>query len=151
MPNPLKLLKLKPGGFQFIQEVPIAAKPAKVWKTIMNVGKWWAFPMTGEKGKMKIEPYAGGRFYETNPNGVEALHAHISYLEPNKLVRFTGPMGASHLPITNTFIFELQPKGKGTLLRLCHRGHGMFTDGKAPKYEGGWKELLASLKKVAEK
>ena len=34
MANPLKLLKLKPTGFQFIQEVPIDAAPAKVWKAI---------------------------------------------------------------------------------------------------------------------
>ena len=37
MANPLKLLKLKPKGFQFIKELPIQASPEKVWSSLINV------------------------------------------------------------------------------------------------------------------
>ena len=43
------MLKLKSSGFQFIQEVPIDAPPAKVWKALFNVGAWFRFDnATGE-------------------------------------------------------------------------------------------------------
>ena len=44
MANPLKMLKLKPEGFQFILELPIEAPPAAVWKAIFNIRGWFHFP-----------------------------------------------------------------------------------------------------------
>jgi hypothetical protein len=60
-------------------------------------------------------------------------------------------MGVSHLPVNNVFIFELQPNGKGTLLKLCHRAFGFMDSGMKGRYTGGWKKLLPQLKELAEK
>src|SRR5690242_9823544 len=123
MRNPLKLLKLKNTSFQFIEEVKVNADPATVWRSLLNVNGWWKLGMIGPGARFKIEPRAGGRFTETGAGGIEALHAFVTYVEPQKLIRFWGPMGSSHIPFSSVFIFELTPaeKGGGTMLRLCHR------------------------------
>jgi uncharacterized protein YndB with AHSA1/START domain len=149
--NPLKMLKLKPSGYQFIQEVPIDAPPKKVWKTVLNIGKWFYFP--GSKEKHELEAWPGGRWHAEMPDGTLDLHGIVTRIEPNRLLRIGGPIGQTHIPVNNVVIFELQPRndGKGTLLRLCHRSYG-FIDGDAKKrFSGGWGQLLPNIKKVAEK
>lgn len=150
MPNPLKMLKLKQNAFQFIMETPIAASPATVWKSLVKVESWWKYPMIAGAA-MKLEPRAGGRFYEAAKGGFEALHGIVMYAAPGKLLRINGSMGLSHLPMTNAIIFELQSQGKGTLLWLGHRGAGLMTAGIEKQFKHGWKELIAELKKFAEK
>ena len=153
MANPLKLLKLKTQGFQFIQEIPIDAPPAKVWKALLNVGVWFRFdnPELGHPN-MKIEPHIGGRFM-SEAKDESRLFGFVAHIEPNKLLRINGPMGMTHLPVSNVMIFQLDPMagGKKTLLRFCQRAHGMMTPNMAKNYQGGWKQLFPRLKKLAEK
>jgi uncharacterized protein YndB with AHSA1/START domain len=149
--NPVKLLKLKPTGYQFIQEIPIEAPPKTVWKTVLNIGKWFSFP--GRPEKHTLEAFPGGRWHSSWADGTEDLHGIVTRIEPGRLLRITGHVGQSHLPVQNVVIFELQPKddGKSTLLRLCHRSYG-FIDGDAKKrFRGGWNQLLPNIKTLAEK
>ena len=150
MPDPVKLLTLKPEWFQFIQEVKIDAPPAKAWKSLMDVERWWKFRMFDGKSRLKLEPWAGGRFHEAGPNGIEALHCFVTYIEPGKLLRMNGPLGMSHLPVNHVFIFELQPSGTGTVLRFCQRSHGLMTPKVKQSFQGGWPALFKELKKLAE-
>ena len=154
MPQPLKMLKLKPTHFQFIQEVKIDAPPKRVWQTILDVGGWFRFEETDTKSKRTLEPWVGGRFYGEDPaDGSTSLYTTITYLQPEKLLRMSGPMGMSHVPTNNVFIFELQPEndGKATLLRFCQRTFGYLTENVSKDYQGGWKQLFAQLKGLAEK
>ncbi len=139
----LRMLKLKPVSFQFIQEIDIKASPEKTWKALLNIGGWFNL-MPGEGRSLKLEPWAGGRFFAKNGD-VEHLFATVTYIESNKLIRFLGQMGMSHLPAMSAFIFELQPKGKGTLLRLGHRCYGLCDYDVKKRYQGGWKQLLVKL------
>jgi uncharacterized protein YndB with AHSA1/START domain len=152
MANPLKLLKLKPTGFQFIQEVPISAPPAKVWKTLLNSKSWFHFP-NGRDDGATIEPHLGGRFSSISRDGkIADLHGIVTHIEPQKLLRIQGAMGASHLPVITAMIFELQPKkgAKGTLLRFGQRTFGYLTSDLQKNYQGGWTQLFKQLKDVAE-
>jgi uncharacterized protein YndB with AHSA1/START domain len=153
VPNPLKILKLKPAHFQFIQELKIDAPPKRVWAAILDVGGWFRFgPGKEDKTKRKLEPWVGGRFIAEDPSdGSSSLHTVVTYIEPGKLLRMTGPMGMSHVPAHNVFIFELQPRGTGTLLRFCQRTFGYLTANVSRDYQGGWKQLFAQLKTLAEK
>ena len=151
MANPLKMLKLKPVGFQTIQEIPIAAPPKKVWKTVLDVGSWFRFgPEQGPK--QTLEAWAGGRWFMREANGTEALFGVVTLIEPEKLLRLSGPIGLSHLPVSNAMIFELQPRkdGKATLLRVGHRAFGFMDADVKSRYAGGWKQLLGNMKKLAE-
>src|SRR2546423_8450095 len=126
MANPLTLLKLKPRALQFIQEVPVDAPPARVWETLVNVGRWWGFD-PGDRPKWTLELWPGGRFLSESSDGIQMLHGLVTYIEPNKLLRMSGQMGQSHLPVMHAFIWELQPRndGRTTLLRFGQRSHGL--------------------------
>ena len=150
--NPLKMLKLKPVSYQFIQEIPIDAPPKKVWKTILNISKWFNFGPDDQQ-KHTLEAWPGGRWFAEMSDGSQDLHGIVTRIEPNRLLRLSGPIGQSHVPVHNVAIFELQPKkdGKTTLLRLGHRSFG-FNDAESSKrFAGGWGQLLPNIKKVAEK
>jgi uncharacterized protein YndB with AHSA1/START domain len=142
------MLKIKPGGFQFIQQIDIDASPQKTWKALINIGGWFNIA-PGEGRSLKLEPWAGGRFY-SKQGDIEHLNAIVTYIEPHKLIRFSGQMGMSHLPVISAFIFQLEPKGNGTLLKLCHRCYGMIDTEAKQRYSGGWKQLLAKLKAFSE-
>ncbi|HEV8606816.1 MAG TPA: SRPBCC domain-containing protein [Tepidisphaeraceae bacterium] len=153
MANPLKLLKLKPTGFQLIQELPIDAPPKKVWQSLLNFDKWFGFEPPAERSKSTFEPWPGGRWFTEARDGTTQLHMIVTRIEPEKLLRLSGPMGLSHLPVNNAFIFELQPKsgGKKTLLRFCQRTFGLLTSDIKKNFGGGWKKLLPQLKELAER
>lgn len=153
MANPLKLLKLKPTGFQFIQELPIDATPKKVWASLLNVVKWFRFDdEPGMGSNQTLEAWPGGRWISESKDGTAALHGIVTHLEPNKLLRLSGPVGLTHLPVNNVFIFELQAKkdGKATLLRFGQRTFGFVDTDLKKRYAGGWKKLLPQLKSLAE-
>jgi uncharacterized protein YndB with AHSA1/START domain len=153
MANPLKMLDLKPTGFQFIQEVAIEASPEKVWKSLANVNTWFQYePDPANYHKHTLELVPGGKWTAAKPDGTASLHAVVTHIEPNKLLRLSGSMGLTHLPATNVMIFELQPQkdGKATLLRLGHRAFGFMDDDVQGRYTKGWGEFLPKLKALAE-
>jgi|SRR5882672_86948 len=152
MANPLKLLKLKATGFQFIQETPIDAPPKKVWASLLNFDKWFGFEPPAQRPKSTLEVWPGGRWFTEAKDGTANLNMIVTRIEPQKLLRLAGPMGMSHLPVNNAFIFELQPKsgGKKTLLRFCQRTYGFLTPDIKKMFAGGWKQQLSQLKDLAE-
>ena len=154
MANPLKMLKLKSTLLQIIQEVPINAPPAKVWKALMKSGWFGLGKDAATSPKALVEPRIGGRYAMERPDGSESrLLGFISHIEPNKLLRVYGPGVMTHLPTSSTLIFELQPgkTGKTTLLRFCERTYGMMTPDAKKSHTGGWKVQLGKLKALAEK
>ena len=155
MANALKLLKLKPTGFQLLQEVPIDAPPARVWKAILDADSWFKMDWERAAGvELTLEPRVGGRFMSERRDGSESrFFGTVAHLEPQKLLRIIGPMGMTHLPVTSSMIWELGPKkgGKATMLRFCHRAYGMMTPDAKKQYSHGWKLFLAQLKTLAEK
>ena len=153
MANPLKMLKLKPTGFQFIHEIKIDAPPAKVWKAVLDVGTWFRFDQVPDFPEMKLDPRIGGLLTSSNGDGsVQMYSGMVTHIEREKLLRINGPMGASHLPLMSAMIWELTPRdgGKGTTMRFCHRAFGYITADLKKNYQGGWKQLWPQLKGLAE-
>ena len=153
MANPLKLLKLKPAGFQFIQEIPIDAPPAAVWKALLDVGTWFRFDDVPDFPTMMLEPRVGGLLTSSNADGsVQMFSGIVAHLEREKLLRINGPMGMTHLPAMNVMIWELQPQqgGRATKLRFCQRAFGYITADLQKNFKGGWKQLWPQLKALAE-
>lgn len=153
--NPLKLLKLKPTSIQFIQEIPINAPPQKAWNALINFRGWFHFDHgPSQFAKVSLEPHIGGKFVsQSREQDVFMLHGIVAHWEPGKLLRINGPMGMTHLPVSNTMIWELQPQkgGKATLLRFCQRAYGLMPPDAQKNYQKGWKQLLPHIKELAEK
>ena len=153
MANPLKLLKLKPVSFQFIEEIPIAAPPAAVWKALLDVGGWFRFDDVPNFPAMKLDPRVGGLLTSSNGDGtVQMFSGIVGHIEREKLLRINGPMGMTHLPMMNAMIWELRPSGDGktTTLRFCQRAFGYGTADLKKNFRGGWKQLWPQLKALAE-
>ncbi|MBC8107233.1 MAG: SRPBCC domain-containing protein [Anaerolineae bacterium] len=152
MANPLKMLKLKPTSFQFIQELKINAPTKRVWDSLIDVRGWFKFDPTAKNTDRKLELWPGGRFHNESPDGTQSLYAIVTHIEPGKLLRLHGQMGNTHLPMDGVFIFELQErKPAGTLLRFCQRTFGLLDADVAKKMKGGWGKLLPQIKEMAEK
>ena len=153
MANPLKELELSVYGFQFIQELPIEAPPARVWTSLANVNAWARFgPDAAQAPKSTLELWPGGRWLLETKDGTQNLFGMVTLVEPNKLLRLQGQMAMTHLPINTVVIFELQPQkdGRTTLLRLGQRTFGYMEADLEKRVKGGWGNLLPSLKKLAE-
>src|SRR5215212_351547 len=152
MANPLKMLKLKAHGFQFIQELSIDAPPAAVWKALLNARVWFRFRELPDHPPMTLEPRVGGMMIAQGEK-LAMYHGMVAHLEPGKLLRINGPMGMTHLPVMNAMIWELQPAkgGRGTKLRFCHRSFGYMRIETKRNFQGGWKKLLPQIRALAEK
>ena len=153
MANPLQMLKLKPTALQFIEEVAINAAPKKVWATTAKPGSWFFFnPDKATHSKHSFELKVGGMWTAANPNGSSGLMGTVSYIEPGKLLRISGPLGLTHVPTTNVLIFELVPSadGKKTTLRVGTRMFGFLDKDVKKRFGDAWKMLLGQLKAAAE-
>jgi uncharacterized protein YndB with AHSA1/START domain len=153
MANPLKELPLAAHGFQFIQELPIEAPPARVWSALTNVNAWFSMdpdPALRTKNTLELRP--GGQWCSERKDGTQTFNGIISHIEPQKLLRLWGPFGLTHLPASSVIIFELQPRqdGKTTLLRLGQRTFGFLDPEAESKFRNGWNMLLPRLKELAE-
>jgi uncharacterized protein YndB with AHSA1/START domain len=146
------MLKLKAGGFQFIQQAVISAPAKKVWKTVLNPNSWFGFGERDMWSKQTVEAWVGGRWHAEGKTGNTSLFGLVTLIEPGKLLRVSGPIGLSHLPVSNVLIFELteQKDGKETLLKVCMRSSGFMDAGVKERYVGAWKHLLPQLKSAAE-
>ena len=154
MANPLKMLKLKPTGIQFIQEVPIDAPPKKVWSSMLDVNTWFIYDANDPNpAKHSLNLKAGGQWTGVRKDGSAMLMGTVTYFEPGKLLRISGQLGMTHLPMQAVVIFELQPKGDGkkTLLRVGTRMYGFMLGDVKKNIQGGWKHFLGQLKTLAEK
>ena len=153
MANPLQMLKLKTTALQFIQEVPINAAPKKVWSPILKPSAWFYFnPDKTTRAKHTLELRPGGQWTSQYKDGTAMLLGTVTYFEPGKLLRLAGPMGMTHLPANNVFIFELQPSsdGKKTTLRVGTRLFGFLHSDVKKHVPEAWKMLLGQLKSAAE-
>ena len=151
MANPLKMLKLKAQSVQVIQELPIAAVPKKVWTSLLNPSAWFVFdPAHRAKHTLDLRP--GGQWTSVHPDGNAALMGTVVYVEPGKLLRVSGPLGLTHLPVLSVIIFELQPKqdGKATLLRVGTRMFGFMDLDRKKHMKDAWKRLMGNIKALAE-
>ncbi|MBI3992196.1 MAG: helix-turn-helix domain-containing protein [Candidatus Lambdaproteobacteria bacterium] len=137
--------------FQIEQQIRIKAPAAVVFKAITkDIGKWWAFRTLGDDAVIKLEPKAGGRFYEEDGAGKSALWGTVVYLEAPVTIRMQGALGMSGLAISH-YSYTLEDKGQETVVKLSHLCMGDATEQARKNYAGGWKTLGEKLKAYVER
>lgn len=138
-------------GFQVEQEVEIAASPEAVFQALTEgIDGWWVHRRFDAPSTVRLEAEIGGAFTETTEDGNAALWATVTEMRPNELLRLTGPMGMTG-PVLGVIEYQLEPRGKSTVLKLSHRAFGDIDDETRGAYEEGWRVLLADhLKPLVE-
>lgn len=132
-------------------EIDIAAPVEEVWDSLTRrIGEWWDHTFRDEPHGVFLEPHPGGRFFEQfDASGAGALYAIVTYVDPLKVLRFSGPMG---MPGARTYVktYHLEPTETGTRVSTVASTLGDLSPELIEKYRGGGAHLLESLKRHAE-
>lgn len=129
-------------SFEIAQEITLKASPAKVWAALTtDIGKWWAYRVGEEGSTVHLEPRLGGRFEERWGDGEGVIWGEVVDLRKGKRLRLKGALGMSGAAV-NDYVYELEEKDGGTLLKLTHHGFGSADPDTGENYRGGWSGLL---------
>ena len=135
----------------------IAAPPAKVFATAIAIGTWWGPDHTysGVAANMTIDPRPGGCWCEKLLNGGGVKHMDVVFVDPGRLLRFTGGLGPLQaMAATGSMTWAFKAAGDGTDLTWTYAVTGYQPGGLqqiAPAVDGVLALQLTSLKTVAEK
>jgi uncharacterized protein YndB with AHSA1/START domain len=140
-----------PQAYEIEAEIRIDARPAVVWRALTDeVGKWWPHTFVDEPVAIRLEPTIGGRFYEQfDDTGAGALYATVTYVQPERVLRISGPMGMSGAAVY-VKTYRLEPVDGGTVVRTTAATLGAVTADTRENYRSGGDEVLRSLKTFAE-
>jgi DNA-binding transcriptional ArsR family regulator len=138
------------GEFHIEQEVVLGVKQERAWRAVLEVDGWWCHYHAKKKPKIVLEPHAGGRFFETGPEG-ETLFANVQSVKAPEHLRLIGPMGMGRLPVLGVIDINLESRGESTLLKLSHRAYGVLDPEWKESHERGWGKLWPHLKDLAER
>lgn len=124
--------------------VTLPVSPDRVYQAFLQqINSWWP-DRTLDHSRLIMEPFVGGRFYETDDEGEGAgvLLGFVSCLRPSKEIRLFGPMDAVEEAVTSNIRIKLEEADGRTQLYLTHRTAGEVDDSLMPLYEDEWKERL---------
>ena len=129
---PAAVIDATANGFTIENTVEVPADAMTAWKALVDdVGTWWPRDHTwwGEASELTIEPRAGGCFCERN-GAQQAQHLQVTFVDPGKLLRFTGGLGPLQgMGLNGVLEFRLAPGADGgTAITLFYRAGGYTPD-----------------------
>lgn len=126
------------------QHIDIAGTPEAVFKSALhNLGEG-NFREDGESMQMKLEEWAGGRWYRDRGEGIQHLWGHLQVIKPHSLIEISGPMFMSY-PAINHLELKFAETDGGTRLTLRHRAIGMIDPTHREGVKEGWKAMLDAI------
>jgi uncharacterized protein YndB with AHSA1/START domain len=138
-------------------EVEIAASPERVWEALIEeTNGWWLqdFHMVGSGSSVAFDARAGGGLIETLPDGGGSLlWCTVHWIRPEErtiyLVGHIAPDWGG--PTTNHLKLAVEPRGKGSVLKVSDTHHGNVDDKNLASLESGWTTLFTDgLKRYVE-
>jgi uncharacterized protein YndB with AHSA1/START domain len=136
-------------AFDVEAQIEVPVPPVEVWRALTEeIGRWWPHTFTDEPFAIRLEPAIGGRFYEQfDEAGAGALYATVTYVEPAKILRISGPMGMRTAAIY-VKTYRLEPlDGGGTRVRTTASTMGDVPDAVRESYRAGGLEALEALRR----
>ncbi len=127
-------------------EFAIAAPPERIFVALTEeLDAWWGSSyLTAGADAMVIEPWVGGRMYETFGDRGGALWAWVTAVERDRLLRLDGPMGLPQ-PVSgsaNITIRADETRPGGSIVGATHRALGRLFPGMSASHRQGWTDLL---------
>ena len=124
------------------QSVKVDGKIEDVFKSVLHrFGEGNVRP-DGVPMELKLEEWAGGRWYRDRGEGIQHLWGHVQVIKPPTLVELSGPMFMSY-PAINHLELKLEESGTRTKVTLRHRALGMLDPEHKNGVVEGWKEFLS--------
>ena len=113
-------------GFKVIHEVASTADPAKVWKSLGRIGRWWdpQHTWSGDARNMHIDLKAGGCFCETwKDQSVE--HTRVIWAHKNVRLRMLGAFGPLQAwGVSGVAEFVITPTDTGSMIVFTYNVSG---------------------------
>lgn len=127
-----KVVMVSEHGF-IVENTAQSSKPASLlWQQLVeDVDSWWPKDHTwwGEDGVLSIDKFAGGCFCEKSVDK-SAEHMHISFVEPQKLLRMTGGLGPLQgMGMYGALDWKFQQLNDKTIITLTYRVSGIDPTG----------------------
>ncbi len=153
---PAEVIQVSATGFtsQFREELKASADD--VWKTLVQVPRWWngSHTYSGQASNLSLDARAGGCWCERWADGQSVQHGTVALMMPGKLLRVLGNLGPlQELPVSGVLTFAIGMQDGKTLLRMTYRVAGPADAGLeklAPLVDGVMGEQYRRLKAMAE-
>lgn len=138
----------------------VAAPPERAFAVFVAMGGWWqrshSIAPSGQ-ATVTVEPFAGGRWYETGTGGEECTWGEVLAYEPPRRLMLTWGLSATwtYDPDLKTEIeVRFTPEGTGTRVDFEHRKLDAFGARAAEMAvvldsPGGWTGLMAAYAAAA--
>jgi len=133
---------------ELVTEIRIAAPPETVWEALTTgIGAWWPHTFNDRPKRIVLEPTIGGRFYEEfDDSGAGALYATVTYVDPVRTLRTSGPMGIQGAAMY-VKTFQIEPDGDGAMVRSTASLMGAVDGEMVESYRAGGEEVLEALRR----
>jgi hypothetical protein len=103
----------------------------------------------GQRMRMKIEPWPGGRWYRDLDDGNGHFWGHVQAIKRPTLLEFTGPLFMSY-PVVSNVQYRLSEHDGGTLIKFHHTALGLIQDEHREGVGKGWTHIHARVRARAE-
>lgn len=131
------------GGFVSQHREEVQASPDAVWKTIVQLPRWWdgRHTYSGQAANLSLEPRAGGCFCEAWGDGHSVAHARVVMVQSGRVLRMEGAFGPlQDLAAQGMLTIVTSAQEGKTLLRMTYRVNG--------NAEAGLDKLAAAVDQV---
>jgi hypothetical protein len=119
-----------PGGFSLQAEASVDASPGQAWASLLRIQNWWdsAHTYSGEAGRLRLAPRAGGCFCETWGRGQSVEHARVVMAmerEGVRSLRLIGGLGPlQEMGAAGVLTFTISPHAEGARISMTYRVSG---------------------------
>lgn len=138
-----------PHGFTIEQKVNLVVPPAAAWRSLGQIGSWWAGDHTysGSAANLSLELRPGGCFCERLEAGGGVEHMRVAYVEPGKRVVLTGALGPLlYEAVSGVMDLKVERIAGGSTVSMSYKAGG-FASGGADKLAPAVDKVLAEQMK----
>lgn len=121
--------------------VEVPGKIEEVFKSVIHRFGEGNIRPDGVPMELRLEQWAGGRWYRDRGDGIQHLWGHVQVIKPPTLIELSGPMFMSY-PAINHLELKLEEIAGGTKVTLRHRAIGMLDPQHRDGVTEGWKAFL---------
>jgi hypothetical protein len=132
------------------QEIHVNASMEKTFESLLaELGPEGTRP-DGTSMQMKIEPWAGGRWWRDLGDGNGHLWAHVQAVKKPTLLEMYGPLFMSY-PVVSNLQYRLSEVDGGTLIKFHHLALGLIQEDHRTGVVQGWAHIHECVRRRAGK